>query len=273
MANPDKATVIRDVKSSSYATLFEQVWGPGSLDNIDAAYDQLALSIAAFERTRRFGEFSSKYDAYLEACLGLGGEPDACAQGMDVNSEQAGEIFTTKEWHGLQLFMGFNNNDGILEENEGAMCSYCHIAVWSAALPNATAPEWAPAGFVPPLFASFTYDNLGIPKSGHRLLEDNEVDLGLGPTVAECEENGKFRVMSLRNIKMTKPYGHNGYFMKLSDMTHFINTRDLSGEDWAAPEYPDTVNTDETGNMGLGAKDEAALVKFMKTLTDGYRSE
>ena len=36
------------------------------------------------------------------------------------------------------------------------------------------------------------------------------------------------------------------------------------------PEYPDTVNTDELGNLGLSKTDEEALVKFMKTLTDGY---
>jgi cytochrome c peroxidase len=36
------------------------------------------------------------------------------------------------------------------------------------------------------------------------------------------------------------------------------------------PEYPDTVNFDELGNLGLSAADEDALVKFMRTLSDGY---
>jgi cytochrome c peroxidase len=76
MANPDKATVIRDVAASDYAALFEQVWDPGSLDDVDAAYDQVALSIAAFERTELFAPFSSKYDYYLQACLAAGGDAD-----------------------------------------------------------------------------------------------------------------------------------------------------------------------------------------------------
>ena len=76
MANPDKATVIRDVADSNYAVLFERVWGAGSLGDIAAAYDQVALSIAAFERTEMFGQFNSKYDAYLQVCLGLGGDID-----------------------------------------------------------------------------------------------------------------------------------------------------------------------------------------------------
>ena len=45
------------------------------------------------------------------------------------------------------------------------------------------------------------------------------------------------------------------------------------GEDWPPPEYPDTVNTDELGNLGLRDKDEDALVEFMKTLSDGYRPD
>jgi cytochrome c peroxidase len=41
-------------------------------------------------------------------------------------------------------------------------------------------------------------------------------------------------------------------------------------EDWPAPEVPETANADELGNLGLSDDDEDALVKFMKTLTDGY---
>jgi cytochrome c peroxidase len=38
----------------------------------------------------------------------------------------------------------------------------------------------------------------------------------------------------------------------------------------AAPEVSENVNQDELGNLGLTADEEAALVAFMKTLTDGY---
>jgi hypothetical protein len=37
---------------------------------------------------------------------------------------------------------------------------------------------------------------------------------------------------------------------------------------WPAPEYADTVNTDELGDLGLSKAEEKALVTFMKTLTD-----
>ena len=147
MANNHKHTVIRDIKLSAYADLFEQVWGEGSLNDIQEAYDQVALSIAAFERTQLFGEFSSKYDAYLKECLDLGGEPNDCALGKGPKARKAGRTkFTQLEWDGMQLFMGENNNDGILEKGEGAMCAACHVAEWTAAadygLP-VQVPAWA----------------------------------------------------------------------------------------------------------------------------------
>ena len=59
MANTSKAQVIADVAASEYAGLFEDVWGEGALDDIEVAYDRVALSIAEFERTWLFGQFSS----------------------------------------------------------------------------------------------------------------------------------------------------------------------------------------------------------------------
>jgi len=76
--------------------------------------------------------------------------------------------------------------------------------------------------------------------------------------------------MTLRNIHQTAPYAHNGFFMKLEEITHFYNTRDVVAQNWPVPEYPDTVNFDELGDLGLSEDDEDALVKFMKTLTDDW---
>lgn len=274
MANQNKVQVINNIAQSDYADLFEQVWGQGSLNNVEAAYDQVALSIAAFERTSLFAPFNSKYDAYLQSCLALGGDPGDCALGVGPKSKKAGKaIFSAEEWRGLQLFMGENDNNGILEKNEGAMCAACHVADWTAEADYALSvqvPAWAPEGMVPPVFTDFTYDNLGVPKSEHPLLVDADVDLGLGAVVGNPDENGKFKVMSLRNIGLTEPYAHNGYFLTLKDITHFYNTRDVPAEMWPAPEYPDTVNFDELGNLGLSAVDEDALVAFMMTLSDGY---
>lgn len=78
-----------------------------------------------------------------------------------------------------------------------------------------------------------------------------------------------FRVPTLRNIALTAPYGHNGYFKTLEEIVHFYNVRDVSDE-FPLAECPATVNRDELGNLGLTPEEEAALVAFMKTLTDDY---
>jgi cytochrome c peroxidase len=276
MANQNKVQVINNIAQSDYADDFEAVWGEGSLDDVEEAYDMVALSIAAFERTETFAQFNSKYDAYLQACLALGGKPDDCAMGLGPKAKKAGKaIFSSEEWRGLQLFMGENNNDGVLDKKEGAMCAACHVADWidPATLANDVAvPAWAPDGMVPPVFTDFTYDNLGVPKNTeYPLGEDAPVDLGLGPIVGDPAENGKFKVMTLRNLGLTEPYAHNGWFKSLKEITHFYNTRDVEEAMWPVPEYPDTVNFDELGNLGLSDADEDALVLFMMTLSDGYQ--
>jgi len=289
MANSGKWQVVRDVALSEYADLFQQVWGCSSavmaafasaeedLDGTALAYERIGLSIAAFERTQLFGQFSSRYDRYLAACINAGGEKDACARGQGkIANNTAAKYLTSQEWKGMQLFMGENDHDGILENNEGAMCSACHVADWTAAADYALpvqVPAWAPAGWVPPLFTDFTYDNLGIPKSEAYPFMGAPVDYGLGGVMGDALENGKFKVSTLREIGLSAPYGQNGFFVKLKEIVHFYNTRDVPGADhgnnWPAPEVPETVNGDELGNLGLTDADEDALVEFMKALSDG----
>ena len=67
---------------------------------------------------------------------------------------------------------------------------------------------------------------------------------------------------------MLEVYAHNGYFKSLEESVRFYNTRDT--EEWPLPEFPGNVNTDELGNLGLTPEEEAAVVAFMKTFSDGY---
>jgi len=247
MAMPSKASVLDRLTErlnpnrEQYNKLFRKIYNVSlrKLDTdedviaVNAVYDMMADAIAAFEKTRKFNPFSSKFDYYL------------AGQAQLSDSEQ----------RGLVLFEG------------KAGCSACHTSE----------PLISPDGnMMPPLFTDFTYDNIGIPKSTHPMLVDNPVDLGLGgrPEIAATDptgqEKGKFKVMSLRNIAVTPPYGHNGFFPTLEDIVHFYNTRDLPEAGWAAAEVPETVNDTELGNLGLTAQEEAELVAFMKTLTDGY---
>jgi cytochrome c peroxidase len=278
MANTSKQQVIDEVAASSYAKKFLKVWGKGSLDDVESAYDKVALSIAAFERSKQFGAFSSKYDVYLQACLAAGGGKVECADGSTALAQGvAAEQFTPQELAGMNLFMG------------KAQCVLCHVVDWTPAPVglNVQVPNWSPDGTVPPMFTDFTYDNLGVPVNPEiaaLIGEPQPIDNGLGVTVSDAELNGLFKVMTLRNIGITQPYAHNGYFKTLKGITHFYNTAEIKPECptqmteadalanncWPTPEVPETINRDELGDLGLTPEEEDAVAAFMMTLTDGY---
>ena len=109
------------------------------------------------------------------------------------------------------------------------------------------------------------------------------IDPGLGGFLATrpewsnmaAENMGKHKVPTLRNVAapnigFPKAYMRNGVFKSLREVVHFYNTRDVIAEGWPIPEVTENVNKTELGNLGLSATDEDHLVKFMKTLTDGY---
>jgi len=153
---------------------------------------------------------------------------------------------SAQELNGLALFNG--------------NCSACH-------------PSTSADGKTPPLFTDFSYDNLGVPRNMefpfYLMSPSPYPDNGLGAIVGDTAQNGKFKVMSLRNIALTAPYTHNGYFKTLQNIVHFYNTRDLPGL-WPPPDVIENLNTTEVGNLGLTEQEEADIVAFLLTLTDGY---
>ena len=262
MAMPSAWAVVTRLKQNpEYVNRFATVYGldlkpiaaradaPASATppaGVLAAYDRLAQAIGAFEKSRTFNRFTSKFDYYLAGKIRLG----------------------KLEQQGLKLF-----------EDEKSQCSACHSSK------PGTAPD---GGVLPPLFTDFTYDNLGVPRNVN-IPGNPPPDPGLAghPLIAgrpmAAGERGKHKVMGLRNIAVTAPYGHNGVFRTLEQITHFYNTRDTKPEVcadnndprfgktcWPAPEIRENVNTEELGDLKLSEREEEALVAFMKTLTDGY---
>lgn len=234
MANPDALSVVEKVRQADYAPLFISIFGD-IFNDTDEAFNSIANAIAEFEHSHEMNSFSSRFDAYL-----------------------AGEAtLTEQELRGMDLFN---------REDKGN-CAACH--------PSTSENE------TPPLFTDFSYDNLGVPGNNNSpfLTQSPEfnpdgtgfVDFGLGGKLAQVSEYGKFKVPSLRNAAITAPYMHNGVFNTLEEVVHFYNTRDT--ENWPAPEIATNVNSDELGNLGLNTAEEADIVAFIKTLTDGYIAE
>jgi cytochrome c peroxidase len=235
MANSDVESIVEVLRAAEYRDLFLQTYGEDALDDAAAAYDHMADAIAAYEMTSEVNPFNSKYDLYLAREAEL--------------SEQ--------ELRGLALFVG---------EQKGN-CAACH--------PSEPGPDGSP-----PLFTDYTYDNLGVPRNPenpfYRMpVEYNPdgvgyIDLGLGAFVDDPAQNGLFRVPTLRNVALTAPYMHNGVFKTLYQSVAFYNSRDVAP--WPAPEWPENVNREELGNLGLTPQEMEDIVAFLHTLSDGYGS-
>jgi cytochrome c peroxidase len=128
------------------------------------------------------------------------------------------------------------------------------------------------------LFTNYGYYNLGIPRNEenpfyttHASINpagQSAIDIGLGNTVKDTRENGKFRVPTLRNVQYTGSYFHNGYFKTLKEVVHFINARD--SENITTPEVNENVAYQITGSLHLTDHEEDAIVAFLLCLTDGY---
>lgn len=242
---PHAKQVVGIISRSSYAPLFEAVWGIGSLDakkaNVGLTYERVGRSIAAYERSREVSPFSSKYDAYLK------GEA----------------VLTAQEAAGLAVFEG------------KGMCSACHPNRGESPLFTDFSYDnlGLPKNPQNPFYSA--------PRSVNRSGEAWE-DPGLAGFLAVAgfspevwmPELGKHRVPSLRNVAkapspgFVKAFGHNGVFKSLEAIVHFYNTRDVNP--WPAPEVPENVNRTELGNLGLTSDEETALVALLKTLNDGY---
>lgn len=250
------------VARSKYAYLYEEVFlmpidcGDYDTDEHLKAYKNFAIAIAAFERSDEVSPYDSKFD-YVEAEMAY---------------------FTPEEAWGWELFNG------------KAMCSACHPA---------------------PEFTDFTYDNLGVPKNpanpfyemdkfyvnGKPINPDGAAwvdpglagflgklpdiwfaDIGLEKDEAVAESYGKHKVPTLRNVDkrpgpgFAKSYMHNGSLKSLEEVVEFYNKRDaMIADGTVVPEVWSNINDDELGNLDLSPEEEAAIVAFMKTLSDGYK--
>ncbi|MEY2465859.1 MAG: cytochrome c peroxidase [Verrucomicrobiota bacterium] len=105
-------------------------------------------------------------------------------------------------------------------------------------------------------------------------LEFPYVDLGVGGITGQPQDQGVFKVPSLRNIELTAPYMHDGRFATLDQVVEFYNSGVVDNPNLppplrlppppgAPPGTPGPVR-----RLNLSGDQKAALVAFLKTLTD-----
>jgi cytochrome c peroxidase len=274
-ALPDSACIVYRVCTAQlYPIAFEDVWGadvcdiqwPSDIETVcategasvalavddriksDAAYDNIALSIAAYEASFEVNAFNSKYD-------------------LTFSGKQK---LTKQEQKGFALFRG-KGKCKLCHTGEGQHSLFTDYSFDNLGLPtNPQNPAYVSNNdFVDPGLGGFLR-NAGYSEDVY------------------SAEWGKHKVPTLRNVArksgedLTKAYGHNGYFKSLEGIVHFYNTRDvkevcpgayteqqaLNADCWPAPEVAATVNFAELGDLKLTKEEEDAIVAFLKTLSD-----
>ncbi len=246
-ALPNSDEVVYRVCLSTYADLFKQVWGNEICDpgNENMAFDNIALSIAAYEASAEVNAFSSKYDQTFD-----------------------GKVKLSKlEQKGYALFRG------------KGMCHRCHISNGKNALftdytfDNLGVPK-NPENPVYDTEPDFVDYGLGgflddpAENGKHKVPTLRNVDLRPDDDLVKAYmHNGYFKtlegIVRFYNTRDVLPECPGDY----------PEWKALEEGCWPPPEVAENVNTDELGDLGLTEEEESAIVAFMKALSDGYLVE
>ncbi len=131
---------------------------------------------------------------------------------------------TPSEWAGYDLFKSLN----------GADCFHCHNG---------------------PLMQVQKFSNNG--------LDATFSDLGRGAVTGFANDNGKFKVPTLRNIAFTAPYMHDGRFATIDEViNHYSHGIQMSST------IDPLIEFAGQGGVQLDAQEKDLLKQFLLTLTD-----
>lgn len=125
-------------------------------------------------------------------------------------------------------------------------------------------------------FTDYSYHNIGIPQNLSVNLVQPDLGLAENPSVQDKQQEGKFRVPTLRNIAITAPYMHNGVFQELETIMHFYNKYVMqapnnpeTGLPWDDPEVTENISLDLLRQgQPLDEYRINSLIAFFETLTD-----
>lgn len=153
---------------------------------------------------------------------------------------------TPLEQHGMQLF-----------DEKG--CNGCHQITSSGSLFLENRVDITGGNFS----GGYT----GAPRVGANAnigLNASYADNGVGLITGISDDNGKFKIPSLRNVTLTPPYMHDGRFATLHDVLDFYDSGIAPH-----PNLDDRLKDDQglPQRLGLTVSDKHAIIAFLGTLT------
>ncbi len=153
---------------------------------------------------------------------------------FDSKFDQANKgqvILSKQEQEGFRLFM--TENDPRLGLR-GADCFHCHSGAF---------------------FTNHRFHNNGLPPAND--------DYGLEHSTGQSTDRFRFSTPSLRNVAITAPYMHDGRFSTLEEVIEFY-----SSGIHRSPTLDPNIAKHAGNGLNLSEDEKAALVAFLKTLTD-----
>lgn len=249
--------IAEKLRNAPYARKFAGLFGERVFKDSKLLAAEALFAVGRYQiEEPSFHPYTSKYDYWLEGKARL----------------------SAAEMRGLRLF----------NDPQKANCAGCHTS------------EPSRDG-LPPRFTDTQYEALGAPRN--LALADTEdpgyFDLGVcGPVRKDIADQtqfcGMFKTPSLRNTAFRRTFFHNGVFHTLQEVMDFYNFRDTNPEkvfpvgadgkvqmfnDIPAQYHANVDVTDPPFNRHLGetpamtAQDEADIIAFLQTLSDGYKPE
>jgi cytochrome c peroxidase len=290
--NIDRQSVCQHVASAKYAELYEQAWkvaidcrdvqAAASAPDVatpekefDISFKRIMLAVGAWQHSKELNSFSSKRDIALR---------------NDADKKFPLDGLTKQENDGHDLFYNtrpnpFNpSSQPPRADLPVTNCSFCHTDNFPG--DDGAEPQQ--------LYADDAYHNIGTPPNPE---VPAAPDPGVRGHIGNIVNPGFFKVPTMRNVDkrkgkgFIKAYTHNGWFKSLESLVHFYNTSaiglatansfgvtrcptDIKTEKdalakncWPAPEWPGASPV-LVGNLGLTTEQEAAIVAYLKTLTD-----
>ncbi len=247
--------VATKLHQASYSKRFVELFGPRIFSNPKVLVSEAMFAVGRYQiEEQSFHPYTSKFDYWLEGKARL----------------------SASETRGYKLF----------NDPKKANCGGCHL-------------DQPSRDGLPPLFTDHEFEALGAPRN-YALAVNNDptyFDLGIcGPTrtnlAKQTQYCGMFLTPTLRNVATRRTFFHNGVFHTLQDVLDFYNFRDTDpqkvyprGPDGTVKKYNDIppayrANVDVADppfdrHLGekpaMTAQDEADIIAFLKTLTDGYQ--
>lgn len=206
-----------------------QKW-PDAVAKLEASNDYQTMFFKAFEEPGIDSIKVSKAIAqFLRTLISAESKFDVMYKsqnGISLNSSEQAVLntVTAEEWGGYDLFQDLNGGD----------CFHCHNGPF-----------------------------MQVQKFSNNGLDDNFTDLGRAMVTQNPNDEGKFKVPTLRNIALSAPYMHDGRFQTLDEVIEHYS----SGIHQSATIDP-LIEFAFQGGVQLDANEKQLLKAFLLTLTD-----